>query len=340
MRGALVLLVLLALFVFCAGAGTASPSTDAVDLLQTYEPVLFFHASEDWAPQPVEAFLADARVEKQTARGSWKVGGGAIPTSSVGCTLVPCYRLNLPCSLRGGDACYEQMPVRTGEWQHPVVYGRVVAVPPGSAPAPGFTAPPKYLVRYWLFYEFDDYHTLRKRLWQAHEGDWESISVAVGADGQPQFAAYSQHCSGTVRAWSSVEKRGLTHPVAYVALGSHANYFTNRPSSTRFTECLKSGTASATVERIARLAQERVVDRTGTAHALGPAGVAGTTSLTILPITSSTAWTQFPGRWSEGQLLWLGQTPRSFTSVSQGYGPATPRWTSTSIPSLWHIESS
>ena len=158
----------------------------------------------------------------------------------------------------------------------------------------GYSDPPKYLVRYWLFYEFDDYHTLRRRLWQAHEGDWESISVAVGADGQPQFAAYSQHCSGTVRTWSSVEKRGSTHPVAYVALGSHANYFTNQPKPTRFTECLKSGTASATVERIARLAQERIEDRTGTAHALGPAGVAGTTPLTIIPITSSNAWTQFP----------------------------------------------
>ena len=336
MRGTLVLLLLV---VLCAGAG-AQPSTGAVDLLQTYEPVLYFHASEDWAPESVDAFLADAQVEKQTAKGVWKLGSGAIPTSNAGCTLTPCYRFDLPCALHGGDACYERMPVRTSEWQHPVVYGRVVAVPPGSAPAPGFTAPLKYLVRYWLFYEFDDYHTLRKRLWQAHEGDWESISVAIGTDGRPQFAAYSQHCSGTVRAWSSVEKRDSTHPVAYVALGSHANYFTNQPSSTRFTECLKSGTASTTVERIARLAQERIEDRTGTAHALGPAPVAKTTPLTILPITASNAWTQFPGRWSEGQLLWLGQAPRPFTSVSQGYGPATPHWTSTSIPSLWHVESS
>lgn len=305
-----------------------------------YEPVLFFHPSEDWAPEPVEAFLADARVEKQVAKGSWKTYLGQFPTSNSGCTLSPCYRLNLPCPLRGGDACYERMPVRTGEWQRPVVYGRVVGVPPGSAPAPGFAAPPKYLVRYWLFYEFDDYHTLRKRMWQAHEGDWESISIAIAADGRPQFAAYSQHCSGTVRPWSAVEKRGTTHPVAYVALGSHANYFTNAPSSTRFTECLKSGAESATALRIARLAQEKIVDRTGTAHALGPPGSPGTTPLTIVPVDPAGSWARFPGRWSEGQLLWLGTTPRPFTSISQGYGPSTPRWTSTSIPSLWHVESS
>lgn len=336
-------MVAVILAVLCAGATRAGSSSGAVDLLQTFEPVLVFHPGEDWAPEPVEPFLADARVEKQVAKGSWKMAGGSLPTSTVGCTVTlnPCYRLNLPCSLHGGDACYEHLSVRTIEWQHPVIYGRVVAVPPTSMPAPGFSTPPKYLIRYWLFYEFDDYHTLHKRLWQAHEGDWESISVAIGADGRPQFAAYSQHCSGSVRVWSAVEKRGQTHPVAYVALGSHANYFTNQPNSTHFSECLKSGTGSAAVQRIARLAQERVVDRTGTAHPLGPAGTAGVTPLTIIPVDpSSVSWARFPGRWSEGQLLWLGTTPREFTSVSQGFGPATPHWASTSISSLWHVESS
>jgi len=325
------ILILGVLAVLCAGAKAPA----AVDLLQTYEPVLYFHSSENWAPEPVESFLADARLEQQAAKGSWKATSQPLPTSNAGCSLTPCYRLNLPCPLHGGTACYDRMPVRANQWQHPVIYGRVVAVPPSTAPAPGYTAPPKYLVRYWVFYELDDYHTLRKRMWQAHEGDWESISIAIDANGQPQYAAYSQHCSGSIRAWSAVEKRGATHPVAYVALGSHANYFTNSPSSTRFTECLKSGTGSATVTRIAKLAQEKVVDRTGTAHQLGAP------TLTVIPVDPATMpWARFPGRWSEGQLLWLGTTPRRFTSVSQGDGPATPHWSSTSIPSLWHVESS
>ena len=303
--------ILLGLVVLCVGAIPTRSSTGAVDLLQMYEPVLLFHPSEGWAPEPVETFLFDARVEQQVTKGSWKPFSGPAPTSNSGCTLSPCYRLNLPCPLHGGAACYERMPVRAGEWQHPVAYGRVVAVPPSTPPAPGFTAPPKFLVRYWFFYEFDDYHTLRKRLWQAHEGDWESVSVAIGADGQPQFAAYSQHCSGTLRAWSAVEKRGTTHPVAYVALGSHANYFTNKPNSTRFTECLKSGTGGATVTRLAKLAQEQIVDRTGTAHPLGPTGTAGVAPLTVVPLDpASVSWARFPGRWSEGQLFWLGTTPR------------------------------
>jgi hypothetical protein len=315
-RRALLLCLLAAL------CGAPGARTDNTDLLQAYSPVLYFHASEQWAPEPVETFLADARLERQVAKGSWKSTAQPLPTSNAGCTLTPCYRLNLPCPLHGGAACYSRMPVRANQWQKPVIYGRVVS------------APPNVLVRYWLFFEFDDYHTLHKRMWQAHEGDWESITISIDANGQPQFAAYSQHCSGSVRNWSAVEKRG-THPVAYVALGSHANYFTNRPVSTRFTECLKSGIGGATVTRLAKLAQERVVDRTGTAHQLGPS------TLTVIPLDPATvSWARFPGRWSEGQLLWLGTTPRRFTSVSQGDGPATPHWSSTSIPSLWHVESS
>jgi len=95
------------------------------------------------------------------------------------------------------------------------------------------------------------------------------------------------------------------------------------------------------VTRLAQLAQDEIVDRTGKAHPLGPPSVAGVTPLTVVPLDpAAVPWARFPGRWSEGQLLWLGTTPRSFTSVSQGYGPSTPRWSSTSIPSLWHVESS
>jgi hypothetical protein len=67
----------------------------------------------------------------------------------------------------------------------------------------GISGTARYLVRYWLFYSFDDWRSRGERLWQAHEGDWENIAVALDADANPIFAAYSQHCSGTVRAWSN-----------------------------------------------------------------------------------------------------------------------------------------
>ena len=56
-------LTVLPLCLICVGARPASSAP--VDLLQTYEPVLYFHASENWAPEKTEAFLFDARVERQ-----------------------------------------------------------------------------------------------------------------------------------------------------------------------------------------------------------------------------------------------------------------------------------
>jgi hypothetical protein len=327
-----------------AGATDRSGAIDRAALLRQYEPVLLFHPQEDWAPERPEAFLSRARVERQIARGSWAGVPAPLPTSTTGCAFTPCYRLNLPCALRGGDACYERVAESTTNWERPVIYGRVVDVPSGTAPPAGFAEAPRYLVRYWLFYEFDDWRSARERLWQAHEGDWESISIGISAAGTPQFAAYSQHCSGTVRAWSGVTKRAGTHPVAYVALGSHANHFTNTSASTKFSECLrkyldKPGVEKAT--RLVRLAQDRIVDRTGTAHPLGPDDVTGVTPLELVQLGRPLpVWARFPGRWSEGQLLWVGRSPRTLTTLSQGAGPATPNWNATSIPSLWHVQSS
>ena len=78
-------LVLIALAALFAVTKPPQPPSGAVDLLQMYEPVLLFHPSEDWAPEPVETFLKDARVEKQVAQGSWKTIGGPLPTSNAGC---------------------------------------------------------------------------------------------------------------------------------------------------------------------------------------------------------------------------------------------------------------
>jgi hypothetical protein len=340
----------LAACVLALGIAAAAPSSraqepvDPAALLLRFEPVLLFHSQEDWAPERADAFVARARVEKQVARNSWSAVPKPVPTSTRGCAFTPCYRFNLPCSLRGGDGCYEKTSATITDWKRPVVYGRVLTVPPGTPAPPGFTTPPQYLVRYWLFYEFDDWRTARERVWQAHEGDWESITIGISSTLEPLFAAYSQHCSGTIRAWAPVEKRGGTHPVAYVGLGSHANYFTNAPTSTKFSECLRKyfdRPELARAQTIIKATEERLVDRTGTVHVSGPPGLAGTTPLQLVELKQPLpAWASFPGRWSEGQLLWLGRTPSRFTSLMETGGPATPKWNGTSIPSYWHTTSS
>ena len=88
--------------IYAATADAASRPDNSVTpaersaLLAQYTPVLYFHSEEEWSPLPVDRFLSVARVERQTAPGSWTRTTSKIPTSSVGCTLKPCYRFNLP----------------------------------------------------------------------------------------------------------------------------------------------------------------------------------------------------------------------------------------------------
>jgi hypothetical protein len=326
-------------------AGSATARTSALtpaerhELLQRFMPILYFHPDEVWAPVSVERFLRVARVERQTTRGAWTRTTNPLPTNAVGCTLTPCYRFNLPCALNAGARCYERAAPTLSDSKQPTIYGRVLEVPAATPTPAGIAGTVRYLVRYWFFYSFDDWRSNGDRLWQAHEGDWENVSVALDDDLNPTFAAYSQHCSGAVRAWPKVN-RVQTHPVDYVALGSHANYFEQTSSPTQFLRCVYKNVAKAERSRARRLVtavQRGVTDRTGTAHKLDPA--AQPAQLVELNGALAT-WARFPGRWSEGELLWVGRSPTRYTRVRSGLGPATPKWNATSIPALWHTESS
>jgi hypothetical protein len=338
----------LAAVAFAATAGAASLGGNSVTpaqrstLLAQYMPILYFHSEEEWSPLPVERFLSLARVERQTVPGSWTRMSSAIPTSSAGCTLTPCYRFNLPCSLKAGDGCYERTAPTLSDWQRGYLYGRVLDVPAGTPSPAGISVAARYLVRYWLFYAFDDWRSSNERLWEAHEADWESVSVALDDNLHPIFAAYSQHCSGTLRAWSKVHRSG-THPVDYVALGSHANYFDKTSSATPFLRCVYKNVANADrtkARRLVNAVQSGVTDRTGTAHTLGrPADEQ--VSLELVQLASPLPnWARFPGRWSEGEVLWFGRTPTRLTRIRSGPGPGTPKWNATAIPALWHTDSS
>ena len=325
-----------------AGARELTPA-DRHELVERFTPILYFHPDEAWAPGKVERFLRVARVERQATRGAWTRTATPLPTSNVGCTLTPCYRFNLPCALKSGATCYEKAAPTLSDWKHPVIYGRVLDVPAGTSMPAGISGTARYLVRYWLFYAFDDWHSRSKRVWQAHEGDWENVAIALDADANPIFAAYSQHCSGAVRAWSKVA-RSQTHPIDYVALGSHANYFTQTSSPTQFLRCVYKNVAGADrtkARRLVNATQSGITDRTGTAHRLGPTAQQQTAlQLIDLDAAPLPSWGRFPGRWSEGELLCVGRTPTRFTRVRSGLGPATPHWNATSIPALWHTGSS
>src|SRR3954447_11289620 len=151
-----------------SSASTAAPPLDSGALLRQFEPVLLFHPEEGWPPEHAESFIGRARIEKQVARGRWTTVPPPPPTNTRGCSFTPCYRFNLPCALRSGDACYETSSATITDWTKPVVYGRLLDVPAGMPPPAGFATAPRYLARYWLFYEFNDWRSPKGRLWQTH----------------------------------------------------------------------------------------------------------------------------------------------------------------------------
>ena len=75
----------------------------------------------------------------------------------------------------------------------------------------------RFTIQYWIPYYFNNFGNY-------HEGDWEMVQVDLDNNFQPTGAAYSQHTGATKRLWDFMELRD-THPVVYVAKGSHANYF-------------------------------------------------------------------------------------------------------------------
>ena len=76
-------------------------------------------------------------------------------------------------------------------------------------------------IQYWFLYLFNGFEN-----W--HEGDWEQITVRFEggiAPREPEAVFYSAHQGGHFRTWRSMAKAAATHPVVFVARGSHANYF-------------------------------------------------------------------------------------------------------------------
>ncbi len=81
------------------------------------------------------------------------------------------------------------------------------------------------VIQYWMFYAYNDWGLAHGGL-NDHEGDWEAVFVYL-RDDEPAYVAYSAHIGKpATHEWSSdsFERRLDTHPVVYVACGSHAAY--------------------------------------------------------------------------------------------------------------------
>jgi hypothetical protein len=151
-------------------------------------------------------------------------------------------------------------------------------------------------IQYWYAYLYNDF-------WNTHEMDWEMAQVVLSetATGPVPFVCgYSAHMGGHWQSWSRIEKAisedqrddGGTHPVVYVANGSHANYFRG---PARFK------TANPAVEMAAELAkpQRKLLDYTTS----WPEGDRQMVTAELVPEPGA------GGRWT-GDWRWLNQEAR------------------------------
>lgn len=80
-------------------------------------------------------------------------------------------------------------------------------------------------IEYWIFYPYNDGFSIFN-----HESDWEHVRVTIdpkgnGGQGTATEVKLSAHKGGTIlKVGDAKLKMEGTHPVAYVANGTHANY--------------------------------------------------------------------------------------------------------------------
>jgi hypothetical protein len=201
----------LAAAVVALGTARAAPSDSAV-LLARYAPVLELY-SVDRKPSAIEPYLAQTDLERLSGT-TWRLVRRNPPAAALANGSKQ-LRLNF----RGCTPAVNLDPCYPRRVTPPTIYGRAWTAPTASA---GVAT----VLQYWFFYTLDDWRNspTRPSLWHMHEGDWEEFSVSLDARGRPLQVAASQHDRGVRRPWSRVRIRNSTHPVVYVALGSHANY--------------------------------------------------------------------------------------------------------------------
>jgi hypothetical protein len=310
------LAMLVGVLAIVAPAQAATPA----QLLARYQPVTVLDPLEPFAPTSVNSFVADSALETRSAGGTWTLvdahpSTATLPTrpseACIANDMLACYRLNQqPCSASDGTAgvaCYRAAWL--ADDPRSVVYGRVAY------------RPRRIVVQYWYFY-YDDLYSYDyppdDLFWQAHEGDWEAVTVVLRRGTQhPLYAAYSQHCTGVRRPWGKVTRRG-THPVDHVAIGSHANLF-DRGSHAVATQCIPP-------QALAILQAQGLpapVDRAADGEALGPS-LPGVSPTAIRRVdTWHPRWLRFAGLWGENQVF---HAPPPIGTVAAGDAPQSPTW--------------
>jgi len=289
-------------------AAPAHGGLPSAQLLARYQPVQVLHPDEAFRPVAVGGVLRTAVLERRTAVG-WVPGGQPrrLPDDDPpDCTSTPgqpCWRLHQRgCTASSGVSsvtCYAAL--EAAQQSANVVYGAV------------HRSGRRIALQYWYWY-LDDFwsgeYPPSDYVWQAHEGDWEVVTVILTRAGRPLLAGYSEHGCGTRRPWARVSKLGRTHPLVYVALGSHANYFEPGPHPLDLRPACYPSLGAA----ILRSYLPEVLDRAARGPMLGPVRLVRVTG-------AAPRWMRFPGAWGEANFF---HAPAPVGTTVAGPAPEGP----------------
>ena len=208
---------------YSSQASATPPST--TDLLRTYAPQLRYETQEtyfaDSAAEMTDNYVAGSRQNYLVNSSGTRLAAAnpADPLANLSLSFLgdPSYADGRAAAtsdyLDAANTYYQQDAQRMRAAGYgDRVYGRVA------------TVAGKTWLQYWLFSYYNPQNVLG---FGVHEGDWEFVQVGLNADGAPDVATYAQHDGGERCAWSSVQRTTGGAPVVYVALASHASYFSS-----------------------------------------------------------------------------------------------------------------
>jgi hypothetical protein len=184
----------------------ALPAAAKLALARTYAPVLRLSAGEPYRPLRLEDYLSVS-----TLHSGVPPHGPLLQTRPTLFSL-PAVAGSFYLDVSGADpnshaSRYPGIEQRLrGSRPRATVYFHVV-----RQPATGRVA-----IEYWFLYLYNDFY-------DKHEADWEGVTVYLHGT-SPLGVSYSAHQGRRWSPWASQSTQNGTHPVVYVAYGSHANY--------------------------------------------------------------------------------------------------------------------
>lgn len=182
---------------------SASKAQSAPNLALTYAPVLQFASGEKFYPASVDYIVSSSTLMQRNADGNATLVNPAPTLSTLGSYNSPDFFLN---NKYGTSDAIAADYAAKGQPQGYFAYVHIVTSGSGT------------VIQYWLWYAYNNGPL------NDHQSDLEVVQIFLDSSGSPVQALYSQHVAGENAAWSDVETQN-GHPVVYVALGSHANYF-------------------------------------------------------------------------------------------------------------------